>query len=41
MSLLHQPNHLVGNQALYLKLRFLSVDDLMKAKRYHYYMAAQ
>ena len=34
--LLHsfQPNHLVGLQGRYLKLRFHSVEDLMKAKRY-------
>ena len=27
------PNHLVGLKGRYLKLRFLSVEDLMKAKR--------
>lgn len=27
------PNHLVGLKARYLKLRFVSVEDLMKAKR--------
>lgn len=28
-----QPNHLVGIKGRYLKLRFHSVDELMKAKR--------
>lgn len=28
-----QPNHLVGLKRTYLKLSFLTVEDLMKAKR--------
>ena len=28
-----QPNHLVGLKRRFLKLKFLSVEDLMKAKR--------
>lgn len=35
-----QPNHLVGIQAIYLKLRFHSVEDLMKAKRYVCHMTS-
>ena len=34
MTIHTQPNHLVGIQAIYLKLCFHSVEDLMKDKRY-------